>query len=494
MAKKASLEYFRAMGLLPFQAKFALDFLESKEKRHWELFSPPGTGKTRLGVALVVSEIESAPGERILILAPAATIALWQSQLSSSLPAAAACKPLVIDRKTYLELESSVPVGHTAWPTPTIIIMSIDLAKRDDMSIKLRDVTWDLAIFDEAHLLVGKRRELFDQLTKSGTVRRSLSLTSSSLKPLGDESMYFTYKDVVDWDGRPLFASLKRELTTIYYDRTRQEYDLLQNLQEFAERLVSYGPRLGLQARIILQGASSNIYTIEDMLHRLQDTWRPMRNKVAHNISWADEDGEKFQRLFGMASEEPEIVDEFSRNMTIQPQEFIDLYRNLEMVLEKFEGISSDSKLEAMISHLNNYWGGQDSVYLCLWCVFASTVEYLSSNLQDMNRPIFSLTGSLGLPERKERLQAFRERGGILIASAASMEGNALEYVGECINYDLPHSPVWFEQRWGQFLRFGRRDDFRMVILRDRARALRWEEGLLDELEKNISAEQNFLE
>ena len=66
-----------------------------------------------------------------------------------------------------------------------------------------------------------------------------------------------------------------------------------------------------------------------------------------------------------------------------------------------------------------------------------------------------------------------------MIATDVAVEGAVLEYVDECINYDLPLNPNVFEQRWSRFLRVGRKDEFRMVVLEDQSKTLQWEKEFL---------------
>jgi superfamily II DNA/RNA helicase len=93
------------------------------------------------------------------------------------------------------------------------------------------------------------------------------------------------------------------------------------------------------------------------------------------------------------------------------------------------------------------------------------------------------LTGSLQSNDIKERISSFKGNAGILIITDVALEGITLEFVDECINYDLPLNPLKFEQRWGRLLRAGRESEFRMVVLRDLSKSLRWEEELLNKLE-----------
>ena len=66
-----------------------------------------------------------------------------------------------------------------------------------------------------------------------------------------------------------------------------------------------------------------------------------------------------------------------------------------------------------------------------------------------------------------------------------ALEGITLEYVDECINYDLPNDPVTFTQRWGRFDRTGRTRNFRMLILRDKSQTLAREEDALGKIKQH---------
>ena len=485
MSKKENLEYFRSKGLLPFQAEFALSFLESEEKEYWEFASPVGMGKTRLGSALILYELEKNSNKRLLVLAPASLLPLWQYEISSFLTTAKLpFIPTIVDRKKYLELESNATEYMSPWPLPSVILMSIDLAKRGDMASSLSSVTWDLIIFDESHLLSGgKRKALFDQLRKSEAGRRGLLLTATP-KFFDNVLTKVTNWDVADWAGRPLFPIVEKKLSFIYYQRNEEERQFFNELQEFARRLIdsfSYGK---LQATSILRAASSSMYSLEGMLRGFLDKWRHLRNKIAHNVPWTEEDLERVHRHFSMSVDEPAVVDELSEISTIQSQNFLGLYNQLESLLDQMEDVSVDSKLEAVISYARKFYEDKNRTHLCIWCSFANTVQYLSSSLQELGQRVWSVTGSLKAVERMDSIESFREEGGILITTDVAPEGVTLEYVDECINYDLPTNPQAFEQRWGRFIRLGRKSEFRMIVIRDESKALQWEEALLKILQK----------
>ena len=496
MSDKAKLEYFRAKGLLPWQLDFALRFLESEDKRYWELVAPTGAGKTHLATVLIAHEMEDGSDKRILVLAPAQTLLMWQSQLLSfwSTLSVPVCTPLIVDRKTYLELESQVPVGHSPWPLPAIILMSIDLAKREDMAAKLSDIRWDLLIFDDIHRFTGKRRALFDRLTRSGAIRHALLLAQIE-HPLPSDivtTVRITLKDVVNWKGRPLFGPFEK-FVQVYYQRTEEERAFLSELLEFTDQLANKWSLGKWQEKIILHVASSSMYATAGVLLRLQDVWRSLQNKIAHGIPWTNEDVERVQQQLISASDEPESIAELVAGRTIQPEEFLAFYPKLELLLNQIEEFPGDPKMDTLIYHITKFCEAKDKPYLCIISSFKDTVQYVNSSVQDLEIPVFSLTSSQEFNERMSSIKAFQENGGLLIATDAGLEGVALENVAECINYDLPIDTRMFKRRWGRFARFGRKGGFRMVVFRDQTKALSWEEDLFKTLDDMVSSEEGSL-
>jgi len=345
-------------------------------------------------------------------------------------------------------------------------------------------VTWDLVIFDESHSLVGRRKILFDRLTESGAIRRALLLTAIETQLPSDmvTKVKVGYKNVIDWNGRPVFASFERKVTPVYYVRSEEEQAFFRELQTFAEKLDDKSPFGKWQKKIILRVASSSIYATEGMLRRLMDPWRLMRNKIAHGIPWVDEDLERVQRQLSMVADDVWVIDELSGRSAIQPEEFLVLYQKLESLLRQMEEIETDTKFDALISYVRERYKSKERPSLCIWSSFANTVQYLSSGVQDLGIPVYSLTSSLEPVKRMHRIETFRKNGGVLLLTDAASEGLVLENVDECINYDLPPDPHMFEQRWGRFIRFGRKARFRMVVFIDQSKALFWEEKQLKHL------------
>lgn len=473
MNEKMSSAYFRSKGLLPFQAKFAQDFLGNKDKKYWELVAPTGSGKGHLTVVLLASEIEENPDKKILVLAPWRNLVdQWYSELQSfgSPFTLANIKIVKVDRQKYLELESKVPVGKSPWALVNVALMSIDLAKRKDIASSLSKARWDIVVFDESHALVGQRRAFFHKLIISGAMDRALLLTNKET-PLLDENISrikITFEDMVSWEGQPIFAEFRRKLIMIDYRRSPEEQNFLIQLQDFAEQLArewSYGKPI---KRILYNVASSCIYTTKRIMNRLHDSWRLMRNKIDHDISWTKEDMIKIQLKL------PNVVEE-APDLDIKPETFLTLYQKIESLRDQIEEIPIDSKLDTLVDHIIKCLRNIPEPHFCILSQFSHTIDYITSNIQELYVPIHSLTSATTPAERKRILEAFENSGGVLVATDASLAGEILENVDECINYDLPLTTAAFERRWKHFEGVNRKREFNMAVLRDQSSAFSWE-------------------
>jgi len=495
MPNEFLLHYFREQGVLPYQAQFAQDFLAPDAPYCWRLVEPVGVGRTRFVKALISYDVEKGGQKRVLLLSPRSLLNQWASELESAIPD---CEPLIVDRNTLLELESSVPMGQTPWPRPAIILMSFDLAKRDDMADSLSDAHWDLVIIDESHLLVGKRQALFSRLIQTGAAHRALLLTYIKPEALDDiTTRIIDPSDIQDWDGQRIYPSFDKKLLTLSYRRSNEECQLLEEIQQFAKAIYGHTQSMPLlrftfsyehtQAMLLLRFASSSIYMVESALRRLSENWSHLRTKLDHDVPLSSQDFDKVDAQLERLSDEP--AERPYSGIYLPPAEFPQLCDKLETILDRIDEVPVDSKLEALISHLRQCWDTKKQPYLCVWSTFSNTVHYLSSAIRQAGIPVHSLTGSMKPETLMDNMRKYRDERGVLVTTDAAGEGVTLEYVKECIIYDLPLSPITFEQRWGRFLRLGRKEEFRMVLLRDETRSFLWEENALKLLVDKLGIE-----
>ncbi|MEW6322854.1 MAG: DEAD/DEAH box helicase [Acidobacteriota bacterium] len=106
-----------------------------------------GLGKT-LEAGLIAAELVARGlAHRVLVLAPAALRAQWADELASKLGLAAR----VLDHASILRDVAALPPGSNPWAASPLVISSIDLVKRPEVSASLDGVPIDLLIVDEAH-------------------------------------------------------------------------------------------------------------------------------------------------------------------------------------------------------------------------------------------------------------------------------------------------------------------------------------------------------
>lgn len=120
-------------------------------------------------------------------------------------------------------------------------------------------------------------------------------------------------------------------------------------------------------------------------------------------------------------------------------------------------------------------------------------VLFNGSNSDDGSKAIYAewlarhqgtdrVTGSRTADMRSALVDAFRERGRILIATEAGAEGINLQFCSLVVNYDLPWNPQRIEQRIGRCHRYGQKHDVVVVnFLNRKNEADRRVYGLLSE-------------
>jgi len=468
MTDQSYAESLRAKGLLPFQVQFACDFLASGAAPHWELVSPVGTGKTRTASELAACFAESPSATRILLLAPAALLSQWEHVMKS---VSDRLNTLVVDRRTFMELEASVPVGSSPWPVPAVVAMSVDLAKREDMAASVCSVVWDLLIVDESHLLAGQRRMLVQNLIDLNRATRTLLLTATPSPDAlpGVSRRVVRPTEVVGWDGQPLLPVFEREFRYVTYTRTEEERVFLNRLREFCNRAVRNGVLSRLHTMTLSRIADSCTLTLEINLRRLYENWQHARNRAAHGLGVEIGDTLEDDETSLLPADELEC-EPSAQHPPVPPSDFLASFNELEQLLDALDGVSSDAKLDCLVHHLSENQSAVPS-FACIWTSFSQTALYLCSCLEQRDVSVSCLTAGAAAEERYDVLQAFRKNGGVLIVTDVA-SGFAMEFADECINYDIPWDPMGLEQRWGRFIRYGRTKPFTMIILKDDSRTL----------------------
>ncbi|MBT4377021.1 DEAD/DEAH box helicase [archaeon] len=475
-------------GLLPFQTEFAKDFLNSNKKKFWQLISPIGLGKQNLVAKIISLTIKENKNKRILIITPPALSEYWEYSISLSRKKEKILYPtLIVDRKDFLELESNVDIDESPWPKKTIIIMSLYLAKRDDMVSEISDEFWDLIIFDESHMLSGKEgKNLLEQLNKKKNFQHGLLLTATPQNSdLTDGIITKTFgNDLYDWDGNPIFQKINDVMKLVYYQKSNEEILFYNKLQDFITNIADnfYIDQFYLES--ILRSASSSMQTLEMKLRSLYEIIKIIRNKIAHGELIKTEEISIFKKYFNF-KEDILSTDQSNGTLTIKTEIFEDLLQQIESLLYSIDDLPVDSKLTALILKIENLFKKRKNTHICVISSFLNTINYLNENLYEFEKPVWAITGDIKPDDSFKIIKSFQDEGGILLITDTSLKGLTFEFVQEGINYDLPTNKNIFDIRWGRFARFGRKTEFNMIAFIDQKNALDYEITILEKL-KNL--------
>lgn len=96
--------------------------------------------------------------------------------------------------------------------------------------------------------------------------------------------------------------------------------------------------------------------------------------------------------------------------------------------------------------------------HLIVFCAFERTSEEIAAEVT--GRESFTITGSVPVFAREDRLKAFRNsKNGVLVMTSVGSEGLDLQFCSTLVNYDLTWNPMVLEQRIGRIDRIGQRKD-----------------------------------
>lgn len=490
MNEQALLQLFRDRGCWPFQAQFAVDFLEEADSAHHLLVGPVGAGKLFATTALIGYMVSEGRASRILFLAPAPLLSMVQQKL-----AGVSVSADIVDRRRFRELVDSVTVGEAPWPRDVVSILSLDFAKQDDIAESLCEVPWDVVVIDEAHHLSGPRRAMLVKwLLSARAANRFLLMTATpmpSLAPLiepkedvepllPDIRLTNWYRDdLTDWEGKSLSrAGVQWEI--VRYRRGADEGRFLRKFEDDIRELYRASGDNSFLVQILEQRASSSISAFEQTCQRLHHTLRASMDFTDFDVQMPEVD----------ATEEEDS----------RPGAFLwrDRDRGLLIVtewLQELENVVSDEKRDALIRVVSETIGtGSASGFrLCVVSSYVETLAYLRGAFVDAAMcETYLVTGELSFGERTEQIERYFRHGGILLGTDnAITEGVDLSPVTHVFHYDLPTNPNRLEQRHGRFDRFGRSEPCVMFVFQDDSEVLSCERGVVQSATK-VEPRQSF--
>jgi superfamily II DNA or RNA helicase len=292
---------------LPHQIMAVYGEMLPRQPLRFLLADDPGAGKTIMAGLFIKELLMRGDIERCLIVCPGILVEQWQDEL---------------DQKFHLPFEiltrdkiESARTGNWFQENPLAICRLDMLARNDDLQTKLRQVDWDLAVFDEAHkcsasYFTGERKTTlrYDLAELVSSVARHLLLMTATphngkeddfqlfLALLDGDRFEGRFRDgahqvdvadlmrrmvkeeLVKFDGRPLFP--ERRAHTVDYKLSDEEAALYKAVTDYvrdefnrADRLESEGRKntVGFALTVLQRRLASSPEAIYQSLRRRRE-------------------------------------------------------------------------------------------------------------------------------------------------------------------------------------------------------------------------------
>jgi superfamily II DNA or RNA helicase len=434
-----------------------------------------GLGKTIEAALLLKALIVDRSVKRILVLVPKILRDQWYRELSNFF---GSYHVKVIDSEDdmrQLSLESKDFM---------IFIISIDLAKRE-VYRRYFENRWDVLVVDEAHYLGGD--SLRDYFVRSLNAEHRIYLSATPHRGKADKYLRLVghlgnvrsiqdTKKFVERRTKRLVNKLRKELhgggnvkpvfsncrvVAIVARATDEEKQFSEEITSFLEYIIrsrNMNEPVLLLTTLIRKRVSSSpraaVETLKRMLGKRFSGAEKIDQKLLKSLaSGAVEDLSEALEGF-KASEVDEIYEKVTEAFAagLNDGKLVRLGGLLDLA-ESIKEDDSKLKILKVILRLHTSRGEKVIVFT----EYKDTLDYLSENLGEFN-PV-TIYGGLDEMEIKGRVEEFRDRGTVLLATDVASEGLNLQIANIVVNYEPPWTPVKLEQRMGRVWRLGQDKD-----------------------------------
>lgn len=251
---------------------------------------------------------------------------------------------------------------------------------------------------------------------------------------------------IPDREPRPVWIPMEPAERELYH--RIEEY-----IADFYAKYEAERKGLGFIMTVYRRRLTSSFYAIERSLER---RLRFLKG-LAPDTGLDDDDLEEDDLEYDVGEEVPEA----------DRSGFHEEIRYVEDFLHALRQLSSDSKLEHLVTMLNQIFRQRETVVI--FTQYTDTMDYLREQLREVYGAQVACYSGRGGEEwrdgewvattKEEIKNTFREgeRTKILLCTEAASEGLNLQTCGVLINYDMPWNPMRVEQRIGRIDRIGQR-------------------------------------
>ncbi len=388
-----------------------------------------GLGKT-IEAGLILKEyLIRGLVKKALILAPASLVDQWIGEMNQKFHI-----PAIQYKKNY-------DLDHC-----TIVVMSIDMAKRSPHKENIYAQDYDLIIIDEAHKLKNhktKNYEFVQNLKK----KFCLLLTAtpiqndvfelfhliSLLKP-GHLGNYETFQSV--------FSARKRSLEHDDYLKELVNQVMVRNRRQ--DTGVEWTNR---RVQIIPLDFTKEEQEVYDMISNLKN----VSSVVSDAFSMITLQREMCSSKEATALTLTKILEKCTKAEDIS---------YIEDIVQKLMRLEINSKAEKTFEIIS-----QANGKVIIFTEYRASQTYLQWYLQSKGITSVPFNGQFSKSKREWMKQLFKEQAQVLIATESGSEGINLQFCHHVINFDLPWNPMKLEQRIGRVHRLGQEHDVHIYNL-----------------------------
>ena len=431
------------LTILPFQLEPAIAVTRGDACRIL-IADEVGLGKTIQAGLIVAETILRTPGARVLIVSPAGLREQWRGELDTRFNLSAE----ILDAEGLARAAAQFVADVNPWSLYPVAITSIDFIKRPEVVRSLEALTWDLIVFDEAHVLAGRSDRAAAATALAQRARTVVMLTATPHS--GDGEAFARLSSLGDIGGSfPLLTFHRtrrdvgvphgRRLVQLRIRPTIAEDEMHRALERYVLRLKDDSASAGgLVASILTRRASSSASSLARSVERrialLTGAALPSGYQMALPLDATDTDEQPGAELGAAALSDS---DEEMRRL------------NQLLVLSR-AAAQDESKLSALRRLIR-----RAAEPVLVFTEYRDTLQHLAVQLADF-APV-QLHGGMSGRERLDILRQFAAgTAAVLLATDAASEGLNLHH--RCrlvVNLELPWTPPRLEQRIGRVDRLG---------------------------------------
>jgi len=244
------LDAFNIEALHSHQSAFLSQYSDS-EKGTWQLKWPNGSGKSIVGMIIIISNITENPNSSCLVIAE--NPEYWKIKFSIT---SYEKKLSHLDRTSFFELDDT-----KIWKKGHVNVIASDLLNYKDVYDKILEGTWDLVIADFTPIRL-KEDQFIESLVSSKKVNQFLLLSNASEL----HSNWAQNAKIISYS--PVETKFPK-IEPITYESSKEELKIFHNFKLFLEahKDVLYPEAVN----DFIMSFTSSLYAFENLLIRYED-------------------------------------------------------------------------------------------------------------------------------------------------------------------------------------------------------------------------------